>query len=100
MIEIHTKIFCKCGMRYYHMFVGNIPLAKKITLDSECPECKNKNTAVYVFDTEYKCNKWYSLKKHYITEHFCKNEGEMEEELYPRECCCGEKVNLKQRRIQ
>ena len=100
MVELHTKITCdKCGKEYYAMRVSNIPLEAKITEVTYCPHCGAYNGYAYEFSTNEKLSWWKFWKKHFITDHFSKNEGNMEPEYFPRKCNCGKEILLKQERI-
>ena len=100
MIEIHTRIFCACGQRFYHMLTGDVPLPKTLEITATCPFCGNENRAKYEFDANFQCRKWWRpWEKHCITAHFTKNEGNTDNEIFPRKCNCGEEILLNQRRI-
>jgi len=104
MIELHTRIFCECGHRYYHMLAGDIPLSKRIKIVSACPVqgggCGKVNRADYEFDAVFPCRKWWRpWEKHFIANHFTKNEGNKDEDIFPRRCNCGAEILLHQRRL-
>ena len=100
MIELHTKINCKkCGEHYYAMRITDLPLEKRIQATTLCPHCGNRNDYAYKFSVKEKKSIWKFWKKHFITEHFNKNEGTMTPEYFPRKCNCGKEVLLIQERI-
>lgn len=111
MIELHTRMFCQCGLRYYHMMAGDVPLSGRLEVVSTCPVeaggCGRENRAEYEFSADFHCQKdglmvrlFGKRKPHYIADHFSKNEGSMQEEIYPRRCVCGSEILLKQRRVK
>lgn len=101
MIEVHTKLECKCGKSFHHMMTGDIALASRLRVDALCPFCGELNQAEYEFSAEFPCiKKWkFWSKKHFIVDHFTCNEGTLETEIFPRKCFCGKEILLKQRRI-
>jgi hypothetical protein len=99
MVEIHTKISCrKCGGKYYAMRASNLPLEKHIHATTKCPHCGETNDYAYNFFIKEK-RTWKFWKKHFIMEHFSKNEGSMNPEYFPRKCNCGKEILLIQERI-
>lgn len=111
MIELHSKINTVCGKSFFNMLVITTPLSSSIKTTCKCPfidtTCTIPNCNVteydveYKFEAEFKCKKWWKFwKKHFIENHFSHNEGNYQEEIYPRKCNCGEEIYLIQRRIR
>ena len=102
MIELHTKIYCKCEQAFYHVLCTSLPLSQNVQAETICPFCGNKHTIAYYYQIDFPCKKkwWYFWKKHYIVDHFTKNEGNTDPESFHRKCKCGQQVLLtEQRRI-
>ena len=99
MVEIHTKITCKnCNKSYYAMRATDLPLEQRIQATTLCPHCGEANDYAYKFSIKEKKSIWKFWKKHFITDHFTKNEGTMSPEVFPRKCNCGREVLLIQER--
>ena len=100
MVELHTKITChNCKGKYYAMRVSDIPLEKEIFASTKCPWCGRVNNYGYRFSSKENKSRWKFWKKHYILDHFSKNEGNFLPEYFPRRCNCGKEVLLIQERI-
>lgn len=102
MIELHTKIYCKCTKTFYHVLCTSLPLSQNVQVEARCPFCDSINIVAYSYQADFPCKKkwWYFWKHHYITDHFTKNEGNTYPETFHRKCKCGEQVTLiEQRRI-
>jgi hypothetical protein len=95
MIEIHSKVHCRCGARYHHMFVQDIPPSPQETVISRCPICSTDNKISYEFKATCKhCGGFFNF------DHFSKNDGFTDTEYYPRQCQCGQETILEQRRTR
>lgn len=117
-LELHTRIFCPCGRRFYHMFASDTPVSRNVTIFVQCPWCGTTTEAKYTFDIDFTClqKKWWDPSwyrpwnkpwkwrvpwtKHCIVNHFDKNEGTTEEEIFRRPCNCGAEALLHQRRVK
>jgi len=99
MVELHTKINCECGKSYYAMRATDLPLEQEIKAVTLCPFCGRGNKYAYRFSTNEKKSRWKFWQKHFIRDHFSKNEGNFSPEYYPRKCNCGKEILLKQERI-
>lgn len=100
MVEIHTKITCThCEESYYALRASDIPLEKTISASTNCPHCGAVNKYAYRFSSNEKIKRWKFWQKHFITDHFSKNDGIMTPEYFPRRCKCGKEILLKQERI-
>lgn len=104
MIEIHTKLKCECGQEFHAVYCSTTPLAKVLQQTVKCPTCGKEISYEYHFDADFKClpKSWqfWKDKRHWIDTHFAMNEGNFDEEIYPRKCYCGHDLLLRQQRIR
>ena len=94
MTEIHSKVHCVCGARYYHMFVQDISPKAQETIATQCPICGNHNEIAYEFNATCECGGFF------LCHHFAKNEGSTNTEYFPRQCECGKEFIVQQRRTK
>ena len=96
-VEMDSKVTCECGNIFYDVYSKSVPLQQTEKYTGVCPFCGEEYTIEYQFKLHEHCLENKGI--HFIPQHFSKNEGTFEPQLYPRKCYCGEEMILEQKRV-